>query len=1174
MRIKFFFAILLLGLSMVPAWATHIAGVDVRYECLSPCTYRFYQTVYYDCSGTLMTASGHVPINGFNFPIDEWGGGSLADGFRFQLTSTCVAYPMADSSHWHPLSYSDATPVCPGVGTSCTDTASTIRGIAEAVQYMDVNMCISGCDTIRAIWESCCRNGAITSLDQPSSQGFFLDAMDIILDSGACNNHAPVFNGSAHTTICAGAPTVLDMSAYDADGDSLVYSLTTGYDAQGIPLPYLPGYSPQQPMGPTWHVQLDPQTGLLSLTPQPIGSFEVGVIVIQIDEYRNGQLLSSYKRDFQLEVTMCSANQSPVIQDPVLLSGSPTFSHDTLYVCPGLTYTWSIPLSDPDTSQSVSGYLAGASALGASVNLIPGNPAQLEITWTADSLPNGVNVFPYTVAAEDDHCPLNAQTYRVFFLSVGTNCVAVDITPSDCPGSNGAIDLTMSVGTAPYSYLWNTGDTTEDLSGLGAGFYWAWITDSAGLTFFSDTIFVPGSGFDLSSTVQQPICGQPTGSVYVSPLGGTGPYTYAWSHGGSGDSLGGLPPGGYSVVATDANGCPAQAVVELTEPDSCFVSVTGTLFADLNGNCVQDPGETGLPYVYLDYGSGATFTDLNGHYALQLDIGSYLLTPDSSGYLSYPCLSGGQMPLTFTSLQQDTSGVDIPAQFVAVQDLRIYQTLTPVAAPGITHLNTITYQNAGSLLMDGDVNWLHDGLVAPLARVPQSFVYQTGTSTTTWEVASLLPGEIRNAFAYAVVDTTANIGDSICSTVWVNPIIGDTTPGDNADTACYPVQASYDPNDKQVAPAGFGLQGFIQAHEQEMVYTIRFQNTGTFPASVVEIHDEIDSDLTISSFEHRTSSHPYTLRVENGHRLVFRFDGINLPDSTSNPLGSIGHVSFSLRHRDTLPIGTEITNQAAIYFDYNPPIMTNEVLNTIFAYPAVVLSDSAVDCEGDPLVGAVTSPGMPPYTYAWSDGSQQTQAGAVASIPVSNGSQWYALTVTDAFGFSTQDSLWVSTDPLPVTDFVFAQGHGLTVDFADLSQYGDGNRHWDLGTGYTTGDSAFSYTFPGAGTYRVALTAQNACGQDALSQLITVGTTDLSAPDGLAWTLFPHPLAERSILRFANPGRAAYRLRLLDARGRVLRHYSPTRGETFVIDRRGLPDGIYLLELVGPQTVHTKLLVR
>jgi hypothetical protein len=688
---------------------------------------------------------------------------------------------------------------------------------------------------------------------------------------------------------------------------------------------------------------------------------------------------------------------------------------------------------------------------------------------------------------------------------------------------------------------------------------------------------VSSDGFDLSVTVQAPDCHQPTGSIGVTPLGGTAPYTYAWSNGMTGDSLGGLAPGGYLVVGTDSSGCPAQLVVELAAPDSCFVSIEGSVFADLNGNCLRDPGEPGLPYVYLDYGTGATFSDLNGDYTIEVDTGSYLITPDSSGYLSYPCLPTGQLGFTFGNYGQDTSGVDIPANFVAVQDLEVYQTLTMAAVPGLTHLYTISYHNVGSLLMNGDVNWMHDGLVAPLARVPQMTSYNAGSSTTGWDFSHMAPGQISTVFAYARVDTSAVVGDSICSSAWVTPIVGDTTPGNNADSSCYPVVASYDPNDKQVTPQGIGLEGFIQATEQEMVYTIRFQNTGSYQASVVEIHDEIDADLNLSSFEHRTSSHPYSLHVKNGNQLVFRFEDINLPDSASNPLGSIGHVSFALQHQSVLPIGTEITNQAEIYFDYNPPIITNQVLNTIFAYPELALNADAVDCEGSPLLGEVTSPGMPPYTFAWSNGTTQSGiSGTTASIPVDHGDQWYYLTVTDAYGFSTEDSMWVSTDPLPVADFQFLQGNGLTVAFADLSQYSDGTRTWDLGANYTTSDSAFSFTFPGTGTYQVVLTVNNDCGSDVITQYLEVSATGTGLGDDPAQSMmvFPHPLHDRSTLRFANPGAEAYGLRLLDARGRAIRSYPPTRGETFVIEREGLPAGVYLLELNGPRTYHHKLMVR
>jgi len=63
--------------------------------------------------------------------------------------------------------------------------------------------------------------------------------------------------------------------------------------------------------------------------------------------------------------------------------------------------------------------------------------------------------------------------------------------------------------------------------------------------------------------------------------------------------------------------------------------------------------------------------------------------------------------------------------------------------------------------------------------------------------------------------------------------------------------------------------------------------------------------------------------------MTFTFSNINLPDSTSDPLGSNGFVRFKFNQQPNLPVGTIITATAAMYFDYNPPVITNMARNEI-----------------------------------------------------------------------------------------------------------------------------------------------------------------------------------------------------------------------------------------------------
>lgn len=159
------------------------------------------------------------------------------------------------------------------------------------------------------------------------------------------------------------------------------------------------------------------------------------------------------------------------------------------------------------------------------------------------------------------------------------------------------------------------------------------------------------------------------------------------------------------------------------------------------------------------------------------------------------------------------------------------------------------------------------------------------------------------------------------------------------DLDCMEVSNSFDPNDIRVTPRGDGADGAILADEPELRYMIRFQNTGNDTAYVVSIRDTLPVWLDALSVVPGPSSHRYAFDLQN-NVLKFHFAGINLPDSTTNLDASQGYVEFSVRMKPGLAPGTRIENRAAIYFDFNAPILTNTALNTI-ANPILVSVDEA-----------------------------------------------------------------------------------------------------------------------------------------------------------------------------------------------------------------------------------------
>lgn len=184
------------------------------------------------------------------------------------------------------------------------------------------------------------------------------------------------------------------------------------------------------------------------------------------------------------------------------------------------------------------------------------------------------------------------------------------------------------------------------------------------------------------------------------------------------------------------------------------------------------------------------------------------------------------------------------------------------------------------------------------------------------------------------------LGDIMNLAVEMSPSIGDYDASNNIKTYAYEVVGSYDPNIIEVSPVGLGEEGYVNANET-MTYTIHFQNTGTAPAVNVNVLNAIDPDLDINTVQVLASSHPMHTEIENGNELRFVFNNIMLEDSTTNEPESHGYVVYTIEQQPNLPYFTQMENTAAIYFDFNAPVITNTVLNTILGPVTVDESNEA-----------------------------------------------------------------------------------------------------------------------------------------------------------------------------------------------------------------------------------------
>jgi uncharacterized repeat protein (TIGR01451 family) len=148
------------------------------------------------------------------------------------------------------------------------------------------------------------------------------------------------------------------------------------------------------------------------------------------------------------------------------------------------------------------------------------------------------------------------------------------------------------------------------------------------------------------------------------------------------------------------------------------------------------------------------------------------------------------------------------------------------------------------------------------------------------------------------------------------------------DQDCLENTGSYDPNDKQGFPLGSGVEHRIRPG-QELEYMIRFQNTGTDTAFNIVIRDTLAAWLDPATVRPGAASHPYTWELSGQGVLSFTFANVLLPDSSTNLAGSQGFVAFRIDQQPGVPLGTQIRNTAAIYFDFNLPVITNQTLHTV-----------------------------------------------------------------------------------------------------------------------------------------------------------------------------------------------------------------------------------------------------
>lgn len=356
---------------------------------------------------------------------------------------------------------------------------------------------------------------------------------------------------------------------------------------------------------------------------------------------------------------------------------------------------------------------------------------------------------------------------------------------------------------------------------------------------------------------------------------------------------------------------------------------TGTVYIDVNGDNVIDAGDVPAQNVTLNANpSGGYYyqpTDNNGNYFFFID--SAVTTTIAVIPPIYSTATPASHVVTMNGSGLTSSGNDFLITFMpGVIDPSVSITSTGVR-PGLNHTKTIHYTNQGTTFVSGTISLMFD---PSYSLVSSSDTYTTiASNTIEFSYAGLMPGENRFIYCVFEADSALSLGSITSASVIIYPLTGDTNNVNNYDTVYNTTVNSCDPNNKLVDPEGDLPLQQVSAG-MDLNYTINFQNTGTAEAINIHIYDMLDANLDLSTFEVTGFSHSLSSwNIASNRQLSFNFNNIFLPDSNTNEGLSHGFVTYRISPYTSLTAGSQINNFAAIVFDNNLPVITNNVTSTV-----------------------------------------------------------------------------------------------------------------------------------------------------------------------------------------------------------------------------------------------------